>query len=213
MISNGALKGDDILVLNMDMTKIDEHRTHFNQVIQQFKSLDVLVNNAGRSQRAEWADIDISVDREIFELDVFSVLHLSRIALNYFKSNSIRGHIAVTSSSAGLIGAPMSGSYTGAKHAIHGYFETLRNEGAPVDITLFCPGPTVTNFLQEAFTGNPGEKFGQSVQPDDKRMTSERCAYLYGIALANKTQLSWVGVFPISLIMYIGCYYPNVKRV
>lgn len=80
--------------------------------------LDVLVNNAGRSQRAYWEDIDLAVDKEMFDLNVFSVLSLSRIALQYFMKQN-KGHIVVTSSLVGVKAVPYSASYTGAKHAIH----------------------------------------------------------------------------------------------
>jgi len=76
------------------------------------------VNNAGRSQRANWENIDLSVDKEMFDLNVFSVLSLSRIALQYFMKRN-EGHIVVTSSLAGVIAAPYSASYTGAKYALH----------------------------------------------------------------------------------------------
>lgn len=75
------------------------------------------MNNAGRSQRAVWEDIHIDVDKAIFELNVFSVVSLSRIALRYFDEHN-GGHLAVMSSLAGVIGAPYSASYTGTKHAI-----------------------------------------------------------------------------------------------
>lgn len=118
-LAQGALQPDDILVLPLDMLKMAFHQDSFNRVISHFRALDILVNNAGRSQRAEWNKIDINVDRELFELDVFSVMHLSRLAVTYFEQNSISGQLAVTSSTAGLIGAPNSASYTGAKHALH----------------------------------------------------------------------------------------------
>jgi dehydrogenase/reductase SDR family member 7 len=118
-LSKGQLKSEDILVLPLDLLKFAFHQDCFNRVISHFQTLDVLVNNAGRSQRADWAKIDINVDRELFELNVFSVIHLSRLVVNYFDQNKINGQIAVTSSTAGLIGAPNSGSYTGAKHALH----------------------------------------------------------------------------------------------
>ena len=79
--------------------------------------LDVLVSNAGRSQRGRWEEIDVEVDRELFELNVFSLMSLSRIATRYFLERG-RGHHAITSSTAGKLGAPLSSSYTGAKHAL-----------------------------------------------------------------------------------------------
>jgi dehydrogenase/reductase SDR family protein 7 len=82
--------------------------------------LDVLINNAGRSQRANWEDIDLAVDKEMFGLNVFAVLSLSRIAVKYFKKKK-GGHIVVTSSLVGVAATlfPFSASYTGAKYALH----------------------------------------------------------------------------------------------
>jgi dehydrogenase/reductase SDR family protein 7 len=77
-----------------------------------------LVNNAGRSQRANWEEIDLAVDKEMFDLNVFSVVSLSRIAVQYFMKRN-EGHIVVTSSLAGVMPCPYSASYIGAKHAIH----------------------------------------------------------------------------------------------
>ena len=119
------------------------------------------------------------------------------------------GSIAVTSSTAGKAGVPFSGTYTGSKHAIHGYFESLRTEkvsqalnvqnstetfqvGSGVEICLLCPGPTFSDLLEVAATENPGEKFGESMRSSDKRMTSERCAELSLIAIVNKLPESWI---------------------
>lgn len=117
--SRGYLHSNDIFVMPMDMLEIESHQQYFDNVIDHFKTLDILVNNAGRSQRAEWNTIQLKVDRELFELDVFAVVNMSRIALNYFVRNGLKGHIAVTSSVTGLVGFPNSATYTAAKHALH----------------------------------------------------------------------------------------------
>lgn len=117
-LSKGKLIKTDILVLPLDVSDIKSHQGLFDEVIEAFGNLDILVNNAGRSQRAIWEDIEIEVDRNLFELNVFGMINLSRIAVKYFLSKG-QGHIAVTSSTAGIIGAPFSGSYTASKHAIH----------------------------------------------------------------------------------------------
>ena len=80
--------------------------------------LDILVNNAGRSQRAEWQKIDIRVDRELFETNVFGLLNLSRTVMPHFVAKK-KGHIVVTSSVCGKVGAPFSASYNATKHALH----------------------------------------------------------------------------------------------
>lgn len=116
-----SLKPEDILVLPMDILDNDKHQQHFDKVVKHFNGqLDVLVNNAGRSQRAQFKDIELKVDREMFELDVFSIINLTRIYVNYVvKERNGVGHVAVTSSSVGLMAVPNSASYNGAKHAIH----------------------------------------------------------------------------------------------
>lgn len=118
-LSGSSLQPADIFVLKMDMLQIDRHQEYFDRVIKHFGQIDVLVNNAGRSQRALWQNIDLQVDRDLFDLDVFSIVNLSRIYIRHVEKYSLKGHIAVTSSTAGLIGVPNSCSYVGAKHAIH----------------------------------------------------------------------------------------------
>jgi dehydrogenase/reductase SDR family protein 7 len=80
-------------------------------------------------------------------------------------------------------------------------------------VNIYCPGPTFSNFLNEAFVETPGQKYNQPVQAGDRRMTTDRCAHLYAVALANNIGLCWSGIFPINWISYIGLYYPNIKRL
>lgn len=77
------------------------------------------MNNAGRSQRGRWEAIEIGVDKDLFDLDVFSTIALSRMVCSYFLEQGRSGHFAVTSSVAGKAGVPFSASYTAAKHALH----------------------------------------------------------------------------------------------
>lgn len=86
-------------------------------------------------------------------------------------------------------------------------------ENKNVDVNLYCPGPTFSNFLQESFIETQGVKYNQRVSSTDRRMTTERCAYLYAVALANNINLSWSGIFPINLILYIGLFYPNIANL
>lgn len=82
-----------------------------------------------------------------------------------------------------------------------------------MDVSIFCPGPTFTEFLEHAFTAKSGESFGGSVQAGDRRMSAERCSYLMAVALANKCTLSFVGPFPVPALLYIACYYPNLRKL
>ncbi|GAB0088567.1 dehydrogenase/reductase SDR family member 7 [Sergentomyia squamirostris] len=211
-MSAGKLKDKDILTMQMDMLEIEKHEEYFGRVIKHFGTLDILVNNAGRSQRAAWQDIDLTVDRSLFDLDVFSAINLSRIVVRYFLKNGISGHIAANSSVAGLMAIPNSATYVAAKHAINGYLHALKCEHPHIGSTIFCAGPTFSEFLHEAFTNKPGEKYGQSVKATDKRLTAERCAQLFAVALANRTNLNWAGCFPFSFLLYLK-YFPNLHSI
>ncbi|XP_069688763.1 dehydrogenase/reductase SDR family member 7-like isoform X2 [Periplaneta americana] len=208
------LRDPDILVLPMDVTVTDRMEFHFRQVLEHFGKLDILVNNAGRSQRAMWEDIELGVDREMFDLNVFGVIALSRIVVRHFQKKK-EGHVVVTSSLAGVKAAPFSGSYSGAKHALHGYFDALRIEKleSNISVTLLCPGPVFSNFLAESFTDRTGEKFGQSVETTDRRMTTERCGYLCAVAIANKLEEAWMALSPIIPLYYVFVYYPNIRSL
>ncbi|XP_023307571.2 dehydrogenase/reductase SDR family member 7 [Lucilia cuprina] len=204
--AKGLLAAKDVLVLPMDMLKLETHNRCLLEVLNYFGKLDILVNNAGRSQRANWEDIDIQVDRELFELDVFSVLHLSRLVVHYFLEQAGgKGHIAATSSVAGLTTVPFSASYCGAKHALNAYLQCLAMEHPSLDITIFNPGPVATDFLQEAFTAKPNSKVGQSTK-NQKRLTADRCGFLFATALANKMELVWCGLFPVNFLAYVSRY-------
>lgn len=208
-----GLSPEEVVVLPFDVTEISKHEFYFEKALQYFNHIDILINNAGRSQRAMWEDIELEVDREIFELNVFSVVSLSRFAVNYFNKRD-SGHIVVMSSLAGIIGAPYSGSYTATKHALQGYFNSLRIEklGTNLAVTLLCPGPVFSNFLAESFTSKTGEKFSQAVDVSDKRMDTSRCATLCAIAIANELEEAWMGLFPVVPLCYVLRYCPNLAR-
>ncbi|CAL1267272.1 unnamed protein product [Larinioides sclopetarius] len=208
-----GLPEDDVFVLPFNMTDFDVHEECVKKVQQKFHKLDVLVNNAGRSQRASFAEIDVKVDKELFEINVFATLNLTRKVLHHFLENH-RGHFVVTSSCVGKMGAASSASYTGSKHALHGYFETLRTEmtGKNIDVTLLCPGPIFSHFLENAFTGSPGKKFGKATDPKDRRMPTERCGRLMAVAIAHKLDEVWICQQPNLMLFYLAQYTPTFFR-
>lgn len=148
----------DVMILPVDITNLDMHQQYFDSVIDHFGTLDVLVNNAGRSQRAIWKEIKIQVDRDLFDTNVFGLLNLSRVVVPYFLSKK-QGHVAVSSSVCGKYAPPCSASYNASKHALHGYFETLRSEmqALGVSVTMLCLGPFFSELLSACATETPGQ--------------------------------------------------------
>ncbi|KAK7104073.1 dehydrogenase/reductase SDR family member 7-like [Littorina saxatilis] len=209
----GPVKKEDILVLPLDSVKFDTHSAAVQTVLKHFGHIDILVNNAGRSQRAAWLETSVEVDRQILEVNVLGVLSLTKSVLPHMKERG-QGQVVVTSSVAGKLGAPFSGSYTGSKHALHGWFETLRVEGNEfnLNVTMLCPGPVFSNLLETAFTEQPGKVVGGSMKEGEKRMATERCAELCAVAIANKLDEAWISLQPILISLYAAQYMPTVFR-
>ena len=126
------------MILPLDLTQFDTHQKSVNKVLDHFGKvnnprrcrketifilfttlqINVMLHNAGRSQRARWEHTDIEVDLDLFNLNVFSIVNLSRCIMPHFLERN-SGTFALMSSTAGKAGVPFSGSYTGSKHALH----------------------------------------------------------------------------------------------
>lgn len=208
---NSGLSVNDILVVQFDISDYARHRPCFDRVIAQFKQIDILVNNAGRSQRANFEKIDISVDEDMFRVNVFGTINLTRIVVNHWKAINQQGQVVVTSSVAGLFGAPFSCTYSGTKFALHGYFECLRFEACKnVKVTLLCPGPVFSRILETSYTEQPGVAVNKSHSPESSRMATERCAQLSLAAIVNRVNVAWISIQPVLTCCYLGQYLPNV---
>ncbi|OXA43036.1 dehydrogenase/reductase SDR family member 7 [Folsomia candida] len=211
---NKSARPDSVLVLPFDMVDYDSHTPALEKVIKTFGKLNVLISNAAAmGQYAFWEEAPISSDKALFDLNVFSLVNLNRIVLNYFKNERGRqGHLAVVSSLAGKFGVPYLTPYTPTKYALNGYFESLRNELRKMErihVTLLCPGPVVSNIGDNAMTGT-GEKFKNSkfsIKPSNI-MTAARCGEICLAAIANKLEESWMAPLPNLPFLYLATYQP-----
>jgi len=211
---NEKLEDKDVLALEFDMKDTEAMPGYLDTVLRRFGKIDILVNNAGRTQRAAFEDTELEVDKEMFEVNVFGLIRLTRLVLKHWYDTNFPGQIAVTSSVAGKFGAPYSCTYTATKHALHGYFEALRNESfcRGIRITMICPGPVVSEITERAYTANIDRKWGKKHAADEKRMPTDRCAYLMGVAIANKLDEAWISPHPILSIFYFSQYMPSFTR-
>lgn len=208
------LGAKDVVVLPFDVTAISEHETCVEKAFECFGSVDIMVCNSGRSQRANWEKVNIQVDKDLFELNVFGLVNMATLVLQQFLKTGNGGQFAITSSAAGKLGVPGSRSYTASKHALHGYFEALRieHERHNIHVTMLCPGPVATDFLKVAFTEQPGKIFGDHVCNTNKRMSAERCGHLSAVAIANKLDEAWISIQPCLAYYYFAQYMPSVSR-
>lgn len=178
------------LVLPFDITKVDEHTGHVDQVLRRFGQVDLLINNAGVSQRSLVKDTALHVDRLLFETDYFGPVALVKAVLPHMLTRG-RGHLAVVSSVAGLVATPMRSSYSAAKAAIIAFHDALRAElaGTGLKVSVLCPGFVATNVAEAALTGDGTPAAGKHRQPK-YAMSSETFAHKALASLARGEELA-----------------------
>lgn len=200
------------IVVPMDMLDIPNHASVLKSVLDQVGHIDILLLNAGRTQRALAESTALEVTREMMELNFFAQVALTNHVLPHFLSRR-SGHFVVTSSVAGKMFVPVSSSYGATKHAIQGYYDSLRSEVCDrgIDVTLICPGPVESEIANNSFSGVPGQK-GQTGEQNQKKMPTARCAYLMAIAVASKLDEVWISKHPVLLALYIYSYMPTIGR-
>lgn len=149
------LEGTDHLVFPMDLLETAAIPAKVNGLLKQVPTIDVLINNAGVSQRSLTKDTSIEVDRKIMELDHFSKVILTKSLLPHFLEKQ-DGQIVTISSVAGKIGVPMRSAYCAAKHAIIGFMDCLRAEihKDNINVLVVTPGSVKTNISVNALEGD-----------------------------------------------------------
>lgn len=162
-----------VKVLPLDLTQSDTFDEKSREAIQAFGAIDVLINNGGVSQRSEVLETDMKVLRRLMEINYFGSAGLTKAVLPHMMERK-SGHIIVTSSVAGKIGTRYRSGYSASKHAVQGFFNSLRQElyEHNISVTILCPGFIKTNISKNALTAD-GEKFGKMGDAHSKAMTAD----------------------------------------
>lgn len=178
------------LVLPLDVTDESQMSNAVDRVLAQFSSIDLLINNAGISQRSTALETDMQTYRSIFEVDVFGQIALTKHVLPVMIEHG-SGHIAVTASVAGKMGVPFRTGYCAAKHAVMGFFDALRAEVAHqnVSVSTIVPGFIQTNISENAVAGD-GSKFDGVDRDISGGMSADECAKVIIAGLSkNKPEI------------------------
>ncbi|XP_044127675.1 dehydrogenase/reductase SDR family member 7 [Bufo gargarizans] len=202
-----SLEEKDLLVIPLDLTDFSTHKSATDKVIQHFGRIDILVNNSGRSQRSLFVDTDLNVFQGLMELNYIGTVSITKHVLPHMIERK-KGKIVTISSITGLVGVPLSTGYAASKHALQGFFNSLRIElGTYPDIAVIniCPGPVQSKVVENACT----ERFEKSVEAETDqsyKMPTDRCVRLILVSAANDLKEAWISDQPY-LIMYYICQY------
>jgi len=182
-----------VVVLPADLLDLDALPALAERAERAFGHLDLLVNNAGISQRGTAIDTELAVVQELMALNFFAPVALTRAVLpGMIRRGS--GRIAVTSSVAGHVGTPLRSSYAASKHAVQGWFDSLRAElhGTGVGVTILSPGYIQTDIALRARTAD-GSAHGRRGKGNARGMSADRCAAQMVTALHHRRIEAFMG--------------------
>ncbi|RTQ48162.1 SDR family oxidoreductase [Hymenobacter gummosus] len=168
-------RGIEAQAIRADVGEEADCRRAVEETVQAFGRLDVLINNAGISMRALFAEASLDVMRRLMQTNFFGTVYMTKYALPHV--TAARGSIVGISSIAGYRGLPGRTGYSASKFAMNGFLETLRTELQPqgVHVLTACPGFTASNIRNTALAAD-GSQQGESPRDESSMMSSAEVA-------------------------------------
>lgn len=199
----------EVRVLPLDLTEIGSFEQKVGQAIGFFGHIDLMLHNGGISQRSLIRETGLEVDRKLMEVNFFGTVALTKALLPHFMARKA-GQFGVISSLVGMIGSPFRSSYAASKHALHGFFDTLRAEHYKdqIAVTMICPGFIRTNVSVNAITAD-GSTLGEMDDAQAKGMSPEKCADEIFSAMTRKKEEVYIGGKE-TMALYIKRFFPTV---
>jgi len=193
--------GIDAFGQKCDVTSEYECNAAIKEIINHYGCVDVLVNNAGITQRCPFVDARVSMYRKVMDVNFFGSLHCTIAAVGSLIEQ--KGMIIVTSSIAGLTPVLGRTGYCASKHALHGFFSTLRTElkNYGVHVMIVCPGFTKTNLQTRALDGDGSVTTHAQSRVGSQASPEEVATAIYRGAMKKKRLLVLTPVGKISYML------------
>jgi short-subunit dehydrogenase len=172
--------GAQALVVPTDVSYEAQCRALIAEAMRQTGRIDTLINNAGVSAQALFAEVraeDLGWYERLMRINLWGSVWCTHAALPHLLAT--RGRIVAVSSLAGLVGVPGRTAYSASKFAMTGFFEALRAElkSSGVSVTTAYPGVVATRTRHRGYNAR-GEAAGSSGLKEDGAMSVEECARL-----------------------------------
>jgi len=183
----------NVHVLPFDLSEPELLTSKAFDAIKIFGKIDLLINSGGVSQRGLALETDLKTEQQIMNTNFWGTVSLSKAVLPSMIKNG-GGQIVVVSSLVGKFGTKLRSAYSASKHALHGYFDSLRSEiyDKNIDITIVCPGFIKTNVSINALTAL-GDSQGTMDDAQANGMSAETCAKEIVKAVKAKKEEVYIG--------------------
>jgi short-subunit dehydrogenase len=191
-----------------DISNENDCRRFIESTIKIFGGVDILINNAGISMRAEIKEASVDVIRKVMDINFFGAVYCTRFALNSLIER--KGIIVGVSSIAGYRGLPGRSGYSASKFALQGWLEAIRTEliESGVHVMWVCPGFTTSN-IRNAALNKTGESQGESPMDENKMMSAEECARIILNAI-EKRKRTVVMTFTGKRTVFLNKFFPGL---
>ncbi|MCT4581645.1 MAG: SDR family oxidoreductase [Flavobacteriales bacterium] len=165
-----------VYCLPLDLMQAETFESKVKAVEEYYGRIDMLINNGGISQRSLVSETPLALDRKIMEVNYFGNIALSKAVLPVFQKQK-SGRFVVVSSLSGKFGFFLRSAYAASKHALVGFYESLRleEEKNGVKVSLVFPGLIQTNISQNALSKD-GKAHGALDNNQAKGISAEKCA-------------------------------------
>lgn len=179
----------EVTVYACDVSEQTQCKTLVSATLEHYQCLDIVVNNAGITMWGRFAEMqDLAIFERMLQVNYLGAVYLTHAALPALKAS--KGGVVAVASIAGLTGVPYRTGYAASKHAVVGFFDSLRielkNDG--IDVTVICPDFVVTETHKRAI-GTDGKALGETPMNEKKLMTAEQCAALCLDAISGRQRL------------------------
>ena len=197
-------------ILPMDVTNAAELPEKTRLALGLFNGIDILVLNAGITQRSRTRETDESVYRRLMEVNFFAPEAMARAVLPSMLAQK-SGHMVVISSVAGKFGAPLRSGYSASKFALHGFFEVLRAEEEKngIQVTMVCPGFIRTEITLSALRAD-GSKHAKMDSELAHGMPANECARQILQGIARRKNEIIVGAVREKSLVYLKRFFPGL---
>ncbi len=202
-------RGGQAIAIPTDVTEQTQCETLIQKTVEEFGAIDILVNNAGVSMWATFEEVtELSIFDKIMRVNYLGSVYCTHYALPHLKAS--HGQIVGVSSLTGKNGVPTRSGYAASKHAMVGFFDTLRIELADdgVAVTMIYPDFVATDTRKHAFRGD-GKQVGESPVRESEIMTVEKCVDLILPAI-RKRKREAVMSFRAKVGQYVKPFVPKL---
>jgi short-subunit dehydrogenase len=167
--------GIKAIAVQTDVSKEEDCKLLIKQALITFSKIDILINNAGLSMRALFNDLDLSVLKNLMDVNFWGTVYCTKYALPEILKT--KGSVVGVSSIAGYRGLPGRTGYSSSKFAMNGFMESLRTEllKTGVHVMVACPGFTASNIRVTALAKD-GASHGETSMEEGKMMSADTVA-------------------------------------